>query len=218
MHGLVRTASRRRFGECRPTSTGVFDSIWRWSRFHSKGSASVFVFSGYCPSLFSHVSGGHNLVYANQKLLITPRLVETQFSQSVVRMGGSFLRVSTCPELTFSFAAFVRDAIPASSFFGSCYHLGDSVSLRHGEHFFAIAAFACFQESQSGRLLCLLVTRQENLSLCIRGIVIGELTVYTSGGPVVAVYGREQSQSSEGDGTNVAGDKIAVLSSLEVWR
>ena len=70
-------------------------------------------------------------------------------------------------------------------FFGSCYHLGDSVSLRHGEHFFAIAAFACFQESQSGRLLCLLVTRQENLSLCIRGIVIGELTVYTSGGPVV---------------------------------
>ena len=30
--------------------------------------------------------------------------------------GGSFLRVSTCPELTFSFVAFVRDAIPASSF------------------------------------------------------------------------------------------------------
>ena len=53
-------------------------------------------------------------------------------------------------------------------FFGSCYHLGDSVSLRHGEHFFAIAAFACFQESQSGWLLCLLVTRQENMSLCAR--------------------------------------------------
>ena len=70
-------------------------------------------------------------------------------------------------------------------FFGSCYHLGHSVSLRHGEHFFAFAAFACFQEGQSGWLLCLLVTRQENLSLCIRGIVIGELTVYTSGGPVV---------------------------------
>ena len=74
-------------------------------------------------------------------------------------------------------------------FFGSCYHLGHSVSLRHGEHFFAIAAFACFQESQSGWSLCLLVTRQENLSLCIRGIVIGELTVYTSGGPVVGYPG-----------------------------
>ena len=69
--------------------------------------------------------------------------------------------------MTFSFVAFVRDAIHASSF-GSCYHLGDSVSLRHGEHFFAIAAFACFQESQSGWLLCLLVTRQENMSLCTR--------------------------------------------------
>ena len=53
-------------------------------------------------------------------------------------------------------------------FLGSCYHLGDGVSLMHGKDFFAIAAFACFQESQSGWLLCLLVTRQENLSLCIR--------------------------------------------------
>ena len=33
--------------------------------------------------------------------------------------GGSFLRVSTCPELTFSFVAFVRDAIAASSFSGA---------------------------------------------------------------------------------------------------
>ena len=50
-------------------------------------------------------------------------------------------------------------------FFGSCYHLGDSVSLRHGKDFFAIAAFACFQRaSRFGRL----VTRQENMSLCIR--------------------------------------------------
>ena len=32
---------------------------------------------------------------------------------------GSFLRVSKCPELTFSFVAFVRDAIPASSFSGA---------------------------------------------------------------------------------------------------
>ena len=43
-----------------------------------------------------------------------------------------------------------------------------SSSIAHGKVFFAIAAFACFQETQSGWLLSLLDTRQENLSLCIR--------------------------------------------------
>ena len=60
--------------------------------------------------------------------------------------------------------AFVRDAIAASSFSGAVI-TWETVSLRHGKDFFAIAAFACFQRaSRFGRL----VTRQENMSLCIR--------------------------------------------------
>ena len=66
---------------------------------------------------FSHVLG-LRIVVPDQKLVMTLRLMETQFFQSVVRIAFPS-PFSTCSELTFSFVAIVRDAVAASSFAGA---------------------------------------------------------------------------------------------------
>ena len=71
--------------------------------------------------------------------------------------------------MALSFVAVVRDAVTASSLAGTVITWKTvSRSGRARTYFFDDCRVACFQESQSNWLLCLLVTRQEKLSLCIR--------------------------------------------------
>ena len=52
----------------------------------------------------------------------SPVRIFWEMSSRCLRLLRFILSVSTCSELTFSFVAFVRDAIAASSFLGSCCH------------------------------------------------------------------------------------------------
>ena len=98
--------------------------------------------------------------------------------------GGSFLRVSKCPELTFFFVAFVRDAIAASSFAGAVITRETMSRWGTARTSSTVAALLDVQ-----RGLCKL---------------IGELTVYTAGVPVVGI-------------TECCRRQDCGLCSLEVW-
>ena len=127
-------------------------------------------------------------------------VVATVHSARSSQDAGSFLRVSTCPELTFSFVTFVRDAIAASSFSGAVITwetVPRSSTARTSSQLPRLrvskraSQVGCCAHWSHGKTTC----RHASESMRSRSVtvstgdVIDELTVYIAGEPVVGYPG-----------------------------